>query len=331
MALPYTTALEALTKSNVITKELQDNLSKNNALMWVLHGKKDSKGVAKAPNFKRTEDGGSKIEEPLLYGSNPNMKSFEKGDTFNLDPFDGVTRAQFTWKSVGGPIVFYNEDLDLNQDSKDAIVRLMTAGVQQATITVEGLIAPMLYGDGTGNGGKDFDGLDAFVSISPTTGTVGGIDAGTYTWWRNAATTMTGSSFGTYGLNRMSAMYNSLVRGAEKPTLLITDVTTFGYYENKLTDLQRYIEDKDFANAGFSSLLYKRTPIIFDYYATDERMYFLNTKFINYVVLKNRDMSLGKWIEPVNADEIAAKLIHRGDLTISNRALQGVLYAIDTE
>jgi hypothetical protein len=51
-----------------------------------------------------------------------------------------------------------------------------------------------LYGDGTGNGGKNLDGLGAAVAVSPTSGTYGGINRATWTFWQNQITTGATSS-----------------------------------------------------------------------------------------------------------------------------------------
>lgn len=53
----------------------------------------------------------------------------------------------------------------------------------------------LLWGDGTSDA-KALDGIQSIIVEDPTTGTVGGIDASTYDWWRNRARTAAHASSG---------------------------------------------------------------------------------------------------------------------------------------
>jgi len=44
------------------------------------------------------------------------------------------------------------------------------------------------WSDGTGNSSKDLGGLQFLISTTPTTGTVGGINRATFSFWRNQQT-----------------------------------------------------------------------------------------------------------------------------------------------
>ena len=65
------------------------------------------------------------------------------------------------------------------------MIDLMDARLTVAESTLANLISGGLYSDGTGAGGKEIDGLDAAVPVDPTTGTYGGIDRATWTFWRS--------------------------------------------------------------------------------------------------------------------------------------------------
>jgi hypothetical protein len=161
-------------------------------------------------------------------------------------------------------------------------------------------------------------------------GTVGGIVSGTYTFWRNKFLEATGTNLVTKSNIKgfMNTLYLDLVRGADKPDLVVSTHDFFAMYWESLQDLQRYA-DSDSATAGFRSLKYVDSDVIFDsntnFATTGERMYFLNTNYLELV--EHRD---AKWTTmdekfSVNQDGVVIPVLWMGQLVCSNRALQGIL------
>ena len=60
-------------------------------------------------------------------------------------------------------------------------MQLLESKMQIVEETLKATVTSQLYGDGTGNGGKDLTGLGAAIAA---TGTYGGISRDTYAWWR---------------------------------------------------------------------------------------------------------------------------------------------------
>jgi hypothetical protein len=77
----------------------------------------------------------------------------------------------------------------LQNSSKEAIIDLLDGRMQVSEARLLNRISGDLYGNGTGNGGKNLDGLGAAVSATPTLGTYGGINAANWDFWRNQITT----------------------------------------------------------------------------------------------------------------------------------------------
>jgi hypothetical protein len=61
----------------------------------------------------------------------------------------------------------------------------------------------------------------------------------------------------------MNKLWYQLVRGADKPDLIVLTQDFYGGYEASLQNFQRYA-DSDMASAGFTSLKYKSADVIFD-------------------------------------------------------------------
>jgi hypothetical protein len=127
----------------------------------------------------------------------------------------------------------------------------------------------------------------------------------------------------------MNGLWLSLVRGTDKPDLIVSSHDLYNYYESALQANQRYADAKS-ASAGFESLKYKTASVIFDsntnFTTTTEDMYFLNTDYL-YLI----EHSDAKWTQddekvPVNQDAVVIPMYWMGQLVTSQRSLQGLLF-----
>ena len=208
----------------------------------------------------------------------------------------------------------------------EAIIKLLNAKIMQAEMSVKSDLNSMLYSDGTGNGGKDFNGLGNIVATANNT--VGGIDASANTWWNPYQDT----SAATLSLQDMGKVYNNASKGNDVPDIIVTNEDLFSKYESLLTQNVRY-QDVAKANAGFQNLMFKQTPVVFDLaLAADTSaapMYFLNTKYLKLVGMN------GHWFNTTDfqsgtvagIDARYALVLAFGELTCSNRSRQGYLTA----
>jgi hypothetical protein len=161
-------------------------------------------------------------------------------------------------------------------------------------------------------------------------GTVGGINSATYTFWRNkyreAAGTSTWSKSTIKG--EMNALYLSLVRGADRPDLIVSTHDFFSAFWESMQDLQRYAS-ADSATAGFQALKFVNADVIYDdnanFATTGERMYFLNTDYLELVAHREANWKQLDEKVSVNQDAVVIPVIWQGQLVASNRALQGIL------
>jgi len=159
--------------------------------------------------------------------------------------------------------------------------------------------------------------------------TVGGIDANTNSWWNpTQATTMAA----TLALANMADVYNRASKGSDVPDLIITNTSLFEKYESLLTNQVRY-QDVAKANAGFTNLMFKQTPIVFDLElavdTSDAPMYFLNTKYLKLTGLNGYWFKTTEFMNGTVAgvDARYALVLAYGQLTCSNRSRQGYLTA----
>src|SRR5690606_30636481 len=178
----------------------------------------------------------------------------------------------------------------------------------------------MFYGDGSGNGGKDWNGLDLLVS---DTAAVGGITptAPGNDWW---ASSVTGSVGDITDFTEIRQKYLAVSEGNDLPTNIMTTEALYAHIDSLFASNQRFM-DPVMANQGFETLLFHGAPIAFDRDCQDERIYFLNLDYISLCKLGPNWFKTSEWMEPVNQDIRLKKILLYGQLTISNRARQGLL------
>ena len=195
--------------------------------------------------------------------------------------------------------------------------------IMQAEETIIQNMNTMFWGDGTGNGGKDMNGLNKLVGTGLT---VGGIDAtdADNDWWRSSLTNVAGA----LSLTGMATMYNNISVGNDQPTIIISDQDEYEKYESLLQPNLRYTS-AEVADAGFQNLLFKGAPCTFDSDTNlDGKMFFLNTKYLRLVAHTETWFQPTPFVRPTNQDARYAQILCYGELTTSNRARQGMLYGL---
>lgn len=325
MASPNTIFTELVTTTfRKHRKEIADNVSKNNALYRRLA---DSKML-------KTEDGGLSIAVPLEYAMNSTYQRYSGYDLLNIGASDVITAAEFQWKQIAINVVASGAELRINNGDA-RILNLVKARIKNAIRTFKNNFSADLYGDGTLP--NQITGLQALVADAGT-GTVGGIDSSSWLFWQNkvqsAAAPMQGGSAitpsGTAGImeSLMLPLWLSLVRGDDKPNLIISSNDYFTFYENGQVSIKRYTTS-DEAKGGFASLKYKNADVIFDGGSgiPAAHMYFLNTDYISLVAHKDANMDVLDEMRALNQDAVVVPVLWMGNMTVSNRQLQGVLKA----
>ena len=122
----------------------------------------------------------------------------------------------------------------------------------------------------------------------------------------------------------MRTAYNSVAVGNDQPNVILTEQTLFEAYEDLLQSQERFM-DASTADGGFQNLLFKGAPVVYDDYVNTGDMYFLNTKYIRLVGHGDNWFKPTPFVRPDNQDARYAQILCYGELTISNRARQGVL------
>jgi hypothetical protein len=316
------TTIESRSKQNA------DNLTKNSALLYHLN---------KRGNVK-TFDGGRIIYQELMYNdaNTQNAGWFSGYDELDITPNSPITAAQFDIKQASAAVTINGLE-EAQNSGTEAMIDLLESRVAVAEGQLQNLVAAGVYADGTGNGGKEVVGLAAAVSTTPTSGTYGGINRATWSFWRNVAfdaTTDGGAAATSANIQSyMNRVAVQLVRNSDRPDFIVADNNYYRLFLESLQAIQRITSDGD-AAAGFTGIAYNGAGINSTVYldggiggsSPSNRMYFLNTKYLflrpharyNFTTRGGDRMS-------VNQDAKTRLMFWYGNMTCSGAQFQGVL------
>ena len=323
MASPNATFTELVTTTFRKHKTtLTDNVTKNNALL----AKLKKKGMI------TTTSGGLSIAIPLEYAENSTYQRYSGFDVLNTQQSDVMTAAEFQWRQIALNVVASGRELRINS-GPERIINLAKARLKNAMHTFNNNFSSDIYSSGAL--ANQIGGLQALVADAGT-GTVGGIDSSTWTFWKNtvqsAAAPLQGGGAIAPGPTTMESLmlplYMALVRGNDQPDLIVSSNEYFAFYEQSQTSIKRYTNDTT-ADGGFVSLKYKGCDVIFDGNSgiPAAHMYFLNTDYIGIEVHRDANLTINDEVPPYNQDAVVIPILWMGNMTVSNRALQGVLKA----
>ena len=209
----------------------------------------------------------------------------------------------------------------------------------ELNITAEALrqeLGTEVYGDGTGNSGKDILGLVAAVDDSTNVTTYGGLSRATFTNWRGTLTAQSGS----LSIANLAADFDAAQVGNDTPTLIVTTPAVFTIYEALLTPtVSHQFSMNDFrmtgegmakvggtlaANQGFRALTFRGVPVVADEKATSGNIFTLNENHLTWWNIpqpagfgrtENRGFGWTGWKEPVNQDAVTGQLLAYLQLT----------------
>jgi hypothetical protein len=301
------------------TRKIADNVTNNNAIL----SRMSTKGKIK------TFSGGYKILQELSFAENSNAGWYSGYDLLPVGVSDVISAAEYNIKQAAVPVIISGLE-QLQNAGREQMIDLMESRLSVAESTIANLITGGLYSDGTGSGGKEIDGLNAAVPLDPAAAPYGGIDGATFTFWQNAVKDSANTTTLQADWNELWA---NLVRGQDRPDLIMTDTVAWQAYLASLQANQRF-SNTMMADAGFNSIKFMDSDVVLDggiYNGTlgsgapVGTAFFLNTNYLHYRPHSARNMVP---LSPnrryaTNQDAEVQIIAWAGNLTTSGRMFQG--------
>lgn len=301
------------------SRKIADNVTANNALLARL----------KTRGKSRPFSGGRLIYEELSFAQNGNAGFYSGYDLLPVNAQDVISAAQFDIKQAACPIVISGLEM-LQNSGPEAMIDLLTSRIDVAEATMQNLIAGSIYSDGTGYGGKEITGLNAAVPLANTSGTYGGIDRASWTFWQNKIKNVANT---TTLLADMNELWSNLIRGMDRPDLIVVDATIWRAYVAVVQDQQRFtsMEGSGSAGFGFPSIKFMDADMVLDGgiggFCPAGTGFFLNTKYLHFRPHSARNfvsLSPNKRYS-INQDAEVQILAWAGNMTCSGAQFQGRL------
>lgn len=294
---------------------------------------------------------GEQMKFPVKFEKNSTGQSFAGFDSFSTAATDNRTKLAFDPKFYQMTVALPLTELSVNA-TDEKVLDLAKIEMASTAHDMADDIGSLFYGTGTGNGGKDFLGLEAIVDDGTNAATYGSLARSTYTTLKSTVT----ASSGVLSLAKMSTLYNAAASGAQTPTLGVTTEAVFNLYESLLQPQERIAKSVPLMKAGgrglnsgeglvmgtgATGLFFKGFPILADEKCTSGVMYFINEDFLDWYALpvsmteaikfRSQDIegndysdvtglgfSWSGWIKPTNAAAVIGHIYLGGELVSQN-------------
>ena len=271
-------------------------------------------------------------------------------DVLNITPSDVFTAAQYPIAQAAVAVSISGLEM-LQNSGKEKMIDLLESRISNAERTFQNNLSNDAYSNGTADGGKQIGGLQLLIAAINNSGIIGGIDSSVWGFWQNSVLSFAAQGLSA-GASTMQTMMNrlwlSIARQSDRPDLFIADNTYFRYYWESLQAIQRITDERN-GMAGFMALKFMDADVVYDggfqgntqgnvnvlggggswlsgSGAPTSTMYGLNTDYIFLRPHKDRDMvPLDPDRFSVNQDAMVKLIAWAGNLTMSNRFLQGIV------
>ncbi len=229
-------AIDFFVKKNPI-----DQVAVERPLMKALMGKKKS-----FPGGKQY------IVEQLRYRYQSNFQWFNGASVVTYNKRVTIDQAQFPWRSAHDGFSLDEDRLAQNgividdnskggnasQAEQVQLTNLLQESTETLRLGFEEKFSMYLHLDGTSSTDA-IAGLDNIVSLAPTSGTVGGIDRSTATYWRNnVQTSMTAPTTAAQASTFLAAMetqWRACVKNGGRPDLIFAGAAFIDAYIAAMT------------------------------------------------------------------------------------------------
>lgn len=260
---------------------------------------------------------GTSIKQPIKVAKNTQGQSFSGLDTHNTGTVETRQSLEFDLRAYNIPIAIPGLEKVVNK-GEAAVINLIKTETSSTFMDALDDVGSMLYLDGTGNGNKDFLGLDALADDGTSASTIGGLSRTTYPTLAGTRT-----SFGGTGTMAKIATLTTSVSGGnatrQRPTLYLCNETVWNLCEQLMIsgvvqanyDANGYPmvtrRSRGVMNAaamkgsyGFVSIVHRGIPVIADEKCTAATLWALNENYLQWYGAKSEDLksiSLGSDID----------------------------------
>ena len=279
--------------------------------------------------------GGAEIKIPILYNA-PTAVSYSTGSTAQTNETEIVTDLVFTWHQAWCPINISGLKLAQNRGEVE-FFNLLQLYAEASFNSLAALMGTMLYGDGTGNGGLNWDGLLNGVSTTAAGySTYGGVTRSLTTGQPgNAINGYVNTTGGVMSKALLQTGFGNVTYNRDYPDLITMLQPQWNELWERVEAADRNAEGP-LRDVGFNTIRFNGAEVVADSNVPAGTAWLLNTKYLKMIFLEGRDFvrrstlsGFGDTGFPVfNQDMYVDQLVAYGDFAVPgpryNAQLQNV-------
>lgn len=240
----------------------------------------------------RIKFGGAYLVAPVFGSKNSSAGGISNFYSALSFPSDQGMAAEYTW-SWYHAISAINPNEELVAGTKEDQANLIESKLQHSIASIAESINTDLWSTTAATQSK-VNGLPFAID---STGSLGGIDPTTYTWWQSVKNT----TAATLSLTLVNKAVNSVNAAGAKADLIVTTFDLYSALENLIQPAQ-FIVDAKMAQAGFQAIVYKGCTVLYDTQVPAGNLFVIASSDV-YLAMNDKQPS----VEPIPAGITASK------------------------
>ena len=266
---------------------------------------------------------GETLKRPTKIAKSSLGGSFSGLDTHSTATTNTRRMLEYDVRGYEMPVAIPGMEKAVNRTPAQ-VINLVRVEVESAQDDAMDDIGDLLYGDGTGNGSKDFFGLDALVDDGTSVSTFGTLTRSDFDPYLDSTRTASG---GTLDLDKLATLVSAIATGTSRrnrPSIFVSDETVWDLFESLLAPTVREnynafglptvtrtskapLRGAELGGAaGYMSLSFRGIPWVADEKSTAQTLWALNENYLGWYGLKDSDLKQislgGSNIEGVYSD-----------------------------
>lgn len=240
-------------------------------------------------------EGYSRIEVNIEYGENETATWLTKGGTVPLTENELMTVTYEDWKYIAVNIIRYGVE-DQKNRGKARIVDYVSRKISRAEYALDKDFERVIFSDGTGV--NEPNGLQNIISVTPTTGTLHGINRATAgnEFWQNLQYSSTGVTSVSLLPDMRTCLNNmSIYEGINSSDIfMVTTQSIYEALEDELLEYDKYTTVK-LLEKEFKFLNYKGHVVMWAPSCPSGCMYFINPNYLYIQYDPGYFMDMTEW------------------------------------
>jgi hypothetical protein len=284
------------------------------------YGSRAFLGILKSKKRLKLIDGGSIYAQPILANPNQTAITYSGADILPTESQEEFTSFELPWKQAQASVTIVGID-KMRATGKESQLNYVKTKTESAYMALYDKVGQQVFANGTGNGGKDWDGLGAGVNNAAGFQVYAGIDRIANAWWQaqvfnpGTATALSTAS--------MMTLWMACKTDEERIQLITATKTGYSSFWQLLTPQEIFVSS-EVASLGFDNIAFQGSPLVDDSGQPSGTMNFHNIDNEELFVHSQRDFMFNGFDTPIDQDVEAGHVFVYGNFIVKKPSSCGV-------